>query len=105
MYSLYIALRYKSFPPTNVAYKSKKGTFVQLILHYFKGFLSLVQDCFYPFARGINHFSYMRMIFMASMTIRDVASTGPLACGRLIWPPDHLHLDCTGPDWPPMFQA
>ena len=36
--------------------------------------------------------------------IRDVVSTGPLARGHLIWPPGHLLLDSTGPDWPPKFK-
>ena len=36
---------------------------------------------------------------------RDIISTGPLACGRLIWPPDHLLLDSTGPNWPPTFKT
>ena len=36
---------------------------------------------------------------------RDVVSTGPLACGHLIWPPGHPLLDSTGPDWPPTFKA
>ena len=36
---------------------------------------------------------------------RDVVSTGPLARGHLIWPPGHLLLDSTGPDWPPNFKA
>ena len=36
---------------------------------------------------------------------RGVVSTGPLARGHLIWPPGHLLLDSTGPDWPPTFKA
>ena len=36
---------------------------------------------------------------------RDVVSTGPLARGHLIFPPGHLLLGSTGPDWPPMFKA
>ena len=36
---------------------------------------------------------------------RGVVSTGPLARGHLIWPPGHLLLDSTGPDWPPKFKA
>ena len=38
-------------------------------------------------------------------TYRGVVSTGPLARGHLIWPPGHLLLDSTGPDWPPTFKA
>ena len=37
--------------------------------------------------------------------LRDVVSTGPLARGHLIWPPGHLLLDSTGPDWSPTFKA
>ena len=36
---------------------------------------------------------------------RGVVSTGPLARGHLIWPPGHLLLNSTGPDWPPKSKA
>ena len=32
---------------------------------------------------------------------RDAVGTGPLVRDHLIWPPVHLFLDSTGPDWPP----
>ena len=40
----------------------------------------------------------------AKVSCRGVVSTGPLARGHLIWPPGHLLLDSTGPDWPPKFK-
>ena len=36
---------------------------------------------------------------------RHVVSTGPLARGHLMYPPGHLLLDSTGPDWPPKFMV
>ena len=35
---------------------------------------------------------------------RHAINTGPLACGYLIWPPDHLVSQSTGLDWPPKFK-
>ena len=42
--------------------------------------------------------------FQLIVHYRGVVSTGPLARGHLIWPPGHLLLDSTGPDWPPKFE-
>ena len=55
--------------------------------------------------RAIIESEAVDQIIFIKKNIRGVVSTGPLARGHLIWPPGHLLLDSTGPDWPPAFKA
>ena len=60
--------------------------------------------CF-PLLGSVSSWDREELQCLLLLEHRDVVSTGPLALGHLIWPPGHLLLDSTGPDWPPTFKT